>query len=323
MEVKQVSNEINCNNRFNGVKKKLALNKELITIVREIVLQKIDQHPHLFNSIDVDRVRQDDWFVNKFIIYRRRDVHCAVDSLIATLKWRQSEGVHEIKESDLPDIYHRLGSFFLYQTDKNGRKVFYLRAKHYQRNSDLRPLVIKSGIALGCKIERDSPEGVIGVMDFRDLQLTKAFDLEIIRILIDILTNHFPLLVRSIYVLNLPYFLQKFSSMLMNIMPAKSRSLIKFLNQKDLPKFIDIHNIPDFLGGKCDKPYKGPKMVPPQSPTLIQYAHRNCWTNKQYLSIYKIAHELATCEGVEPPPPPEMYTPAPDVDGEEKKVQSK
>lgn len=222
-----------------------------IELVRKIVLREFENHPELFAKADIDRIRKDDWFVKKFFIYKRRDVHSAAAKLLETLKWRKAEGAHDVKVSDLPDIYHRLGSFFLYEPDKNGREVFYARIKHYRRNNDLRPLVIKFGIALGCKIERESPNGIVLVMDFKDFQLTRAFDLEIIRLLTTTLLSHFPLLTREIYITNLPGLLQKFSSIVMNLVPTMARSRVKFLSEKMLKDYIDIDKIPDCLGGTC------------------------------------------------------------------------
>ncbi|XP_074599493.1 motile sperm domain-containing protein 2-like [Brevipalpus obovatus] len=292
----------------NKIRERAIRSAEDVQSIREKVLEEISANPNEYHEDDIERVRTDDWFVKKFYITRNRNVKPATTSLISSLKWRKSQKVHELKESDLPDVYHRLGSFFVYKTDKEGRKVFYGRCKHYRRNPDLRPIIIQSGIGLGHKIETESPEGIVGIMDFKGLHLTKAFDLEIVRILINTIITHYPLLTRVIYVINLPSILHTFSSMFMKMLSQEAQKRVKFVTEKELQQYIDCDSIPDFLGGTCKQPYKGDDVVPEGSPDLIEYAKRNNWTVKQYQSIYKIAKELADEEGVKPPPPPELYS---------------
>lgn len=97
---------------------------EDVQIIREKVLEEIAITPNEYHEDDIERVRTDDWFVKKFYITRNRNIKPAATSLISSLKWRKSQKVHELKESDLPDVYHRLDHFSSTRRTKRVVKFF-------------------------------------------------------------------------------------------------------------------------------------------------------------------------------------------------------
>lgn len=273
----------------------------LVKTLRENILDYHNKFGSDFYEADVDRIKHDDWFVKKFLINCDRDLKLATSSLIESLKWRKSQRIFERNLNEFPAELFALGSFFVYEKDKNGRKTIYVRVKHFRRNKDLRSLLIQFGILIGVKLEAESPEGISVIMDFKGFGISNV-DLEIMRSIIWTISNHFPFFVRTYYVVNLPRVLQAVSSMIISFVPSNARQLIHFLGEKNLIEFVDPKNLPDFLGGSCKRCYKGDSVVPKGCPTLIQYSAQQGWTVEQYRTIYKLTKNVFADEQLPLPP---------------------
>ncbi|XP_074596210.1 motile sperm domain-containing protein 2-like [Brevipalpus obovatus] len=281
----------------------------LIAKVRQNVSKAYQDKPDVFDVNDIRRVEADDWFVKKFLLVCDRNPKSASAMLIDTLKWRKCQGIYETKLTDFPSDLYRLGSFFIYQTDKLGHPIIYVRPKHFRRHKLLRPELVKFGISVGTRLEAQTPNGIVSVIDFRGMSISNV-DLEIMRIIISTIMNHFPLFIQKIYVVNLPSFLKMISTMLINIIPSRSRSNITFISQNELIKYIDEDKIPDFLGGKCTVPYKGDLVVPPGCPTFLEYALKIGWTLDQYSDVYHMVKSSFEDEHVDSPPCPPSTPPS-------------
>lgn len=87
---------------------------------------------------------------------------------------------------------------------------------------------------------------------------------------INLLRNYYPVGIKRILVVDLPWVLRACWSVARSWMSERGRHMIQFITRKELSNFIDEENLPDFLGGTCELPYKGQYTVPryAQSSTI-------------------------------------------------------
>lgn len=277
--------------------------KPLVDKIRSIIMEMYSDDPELFDPIDIERVKVDDWYIKRFLLAQDRNVKSASNMLVGSLKWRKSYGVNHLDLRSFPSEIYRLGAFFVYEHDKEGHEVLYVRANLFRRSKDLRPILVQYGVAIGCQVEKASKNGVVCVIDFKNLSLAHV-DLEIMRIIISTIVNHFPLFVQRFFVCNIPSVLQMISSLVINLIPSSGRNRLTFVDNKELTKYIDSDKIPECLGGSCKKPFKGSGVVPNGCPNFLEFSKTIGWTNQQYRSIYKTFKSIFESEGIEPMPEP-------------------
>ena len=79
--------------------------------------------------------------------------------------------------------------------------------------------------------------------------------------------------------------------MVSTIIPTDKRDLIKMATRKDIHLYINKLHLPDYLGGHCALPYKGDKVVPKGSISVVEFARKKLKLNDQLcnkiMSIYE------------------------------------
>ena len=73
--------------------------------------------------------------------------------------------------------------------------------------------------------------------------------------------------------------------------PIDKRDLIKMATRRDIHLCIDKSHLPDYLGGHCNMPYKGPSVVPKNCLSVYEFASKKLKLNEQtcgkIMSIYE------------------------------------
>ena len=73
-------------------------------------------------------------------------------------------------------------------------------------------------------------------------------NLDLIRFLIDLLRNNFPLSVRYAIVLEVPWILNAIQKFVLSLLPDDNKQIIRFVNRKGLRNFMNDENIPTIIG---------------------------------------------------------------------------
>ena len=95
-------------------------NQTIVAEIRQKFLTEVDTNPHLYHDIDVERVRCEDWQVERFVIdYQSCDK--AYEALIKALQWKKSYGIHDRSHSYFPKEFYLI--FGSYGHDSEGRVV--------------------------------------------------------------------------------------------------------------------------------------------------------------------------------------------------------
>lgn len=130
-------------------------NSDAIQQVRDLFNQEVRLNGDLYDAIDIDRVNQDDWTVERFLRQQKNDIEKGYQMLIDAMRWRKSFGVNHIKTTDFPKEYFETGEAHLHVKDQNGVFTVYLRVKLHRKISELSPLSQKFLVYLFEKCEAE------------------------------------------------------------------------------------------------------------------------------------------------------------------------
>ena len=87
-------------------------------------------------------------------------------------------------------------------------------------------------------------------------------DTDLLSFIISLLRNYYPMILNTVLVHELPWILNFVLKLVHSWLPQDQRELIDPITKKELNDYVDPDQLPDFLDGTCDLPYKtAPKDV--------------------------------------------------------------
>ena len=238
-------------------------------------------------------MREDDWFVKRFLLSRNRNVNAALNALCASLEWRKAENFRNLPDNYFPEEFYRAGGFFSYEPDLKGRSTLYIRVRFL-----LKCGLMNKYIKTFCeKVFYDadqeiSEKGLTIVIDFDGAGLQNC-EIDIAYHALHVLKTYFPGGLNLILMVDMPRVLRFGYALIKPLIPGRNRELMVFTNRKDIFNYIARENLPSFLGGTCSRPYNGYEVVPPGAPRCIEFginvAKLDYNTCKDIYEMYKNA----------------------------------
>lgn len=225
--------------------------KETIEKVREIVLQEIGKDPESFDPPDVERVRQDNAYIYRFVEDRYGKADDAAKMLSDALRWRKSFGVNQMKIEDFPREIFQVSELFEFHKDRNSIPTLYLRIDRH------RPLpgwkeVIKRFIIFNIeRAERISVLNGTGIGLVVDARGGKIYHIEIDLdfFALKSIINYYPGCLQYLAVFEIPWVLMAILKLVKSWCPPHYQEKFKFINKSNVDDFIGLENLPDFMGG--------------------------------------------------------------------------
>lgn len=245
--------------------------RESIERVRSKFFEEYTLDKSLFDAEDVKRVKEDPWFIIRFLFIQKSDEDLAAKNLTEAMKWRHQKGLRTFPENYFPNEFYRVGAMFPYEPDIQGAPVLYIRCKFMKKIN-----IIQSAVEDFCayqiyKMDEESHgDGWSLVMDFEGAGIQNA-DVESTKYLVSTLKTYFPGGLNHLLCIDCPWILKTFWSLIKGWIPNHRRDLIKFTSRKEITKYIAVENLPDFLGGTCKRKYKGWAMVPEGCPHGVDF----------------------------------------------------
>ena len=92
----------------------------LVKELRDKFMEEYNKEKDLYHETDIRKVLTDDWYVKRFLLARNRDVNESCQMMMEALKWKKSEGIHDLDGSYFPAEQFKLSSLFVYAPDKEG-----------------------------------------------------------------------------------------------------------------------------------------------------------------------------------------------------------
>ena len=239
-----------------------------------------------YYPLDLTLAMEEDYRIRRFLLKNSGSVSSAVSGIISTFQWIKKKQLRDLKDSDFPREIHLLGSMFLYQPDLSGRKVFYMRHKHNSTIKDIYEMKVQYMAYQLLKASDASGEtGFILITDLSDTPWSRI-EFSLLNFFLQ-LAQHFPYGVALALYVDLPSLAQGAYKVFKYTLPPEIRSTLDLISRDQLTKYIDINNIPPFLGGKCRLEYSGPSMVPKDALSLVQYGLAKGIKESVIIKVYK------------------------------------
>ncbi|KAG0146747.1 hypothetical protein CROQUDRAFT_132923 [Cronartium quercuum f. sp. fusiforme G11] len=234
--------------------------------------------------------------LNLFRFYKRSkfDIDNTLLTLSLTLQWRLNSSIHTISPSQIDPLYLRQPLFFFHPDlkDKWSRPCAILNLKHVCRSDDGSLDGLKQFIAWSWEIGRRyiqhtnsvtldnlfaqpstasqlEPSALqlqmVLMVDLKDATLNNL-ELELLPYFIDLLKNHYPGMVGTIYVLNYGWMYAGMWQVAKRVLPQSALDRIMFPNQKELSEFFEPAHLLVEHGGELVYEYD-----PTNNPIISQY----------------------------------------------------
>lgn len=101
--------------------------------VRAAILAHDRDNPGLYSRPDIERCKNDSWFIERFLLRHKCDVEAALALLKKALRFRNESLTHLIKRADFPAEFYKIAGVFPYEEDRRGNKLLYIRVKVHRR----------------------------------------------------------------------------------------------------------------------------------------------------------------------------------------------
>lgn len=257
--------------------------------IRERFFEDYQNNKDLYDENDVNRIRENEWYVKRFLLARRRNVGEAFEMMRNTMRWRKEMGLPTMKDSDFPIEFYKIGGLFAYERDKDGNVVIFMRVRMHRKIPELADPVKKFLMHIVNKVDLEvDGNGTVIVFDCSGAGYSNM-DLDFLTFLISAGNSYFPVGLKYILVYELSWFLNAFRRIAMSLIPQSFLPLIKFANKNDITDYIPIDNLPDYMGGKCKRNYR---FIPKGCTNVTKLAIDNGYTDEDIERILPLFEPL-------------------------------
>lgn len=81
-------------------------------------------------------------------------------------------------------------------------------------------------------------------------------DIDLLLFILSLIRNYYPMLLNAVLVYQLPWVLNYVLKLVNSWLPQSHREIIHPITKKQLYENVHLDQLPDFLGGTCEMPYK-------------------------------------------------------------------
>jgi hypothetical protein len=222
----------------------------IIEKFRKKFLNDSEANPKLYHQIDVERVRSENWQIERFILEIEAEDK-AYKALTDAMKWKKSFGIHERNDKYFPKEFFLVFDLEISGRDKEGRLVIWNSDKNFKKMSNM-SLIFKQFFAHQIeKIDRlAGDKGWTHVFNASASGLTN-FDMSLNQFRSEI-SNYYPQGSRLILNVDMPRVMNSAFKLALNFLSQKMRDSVKLIRKEELLQFFDIDVIPVSLGGNRD-----------------------------------------------------------------------
>lgn len=270
--------------------------RDCVLKVRELFLEQHKKEPELYYEEDVQLVRDCKFILQRCLISKRKNVDESLTMLVNMLKWRKEQRIRELTDQDFPIEYFTAGIAFLYEPDKFGNKTLYIRTTLLKCIPELKASFKKFIAYLMYQID-DCENGNTFAIIF-DLTNTgwNNYDIDLLMYFLTLLKEYFPVNVDYILSINFPWILTTAWSVIKRLIPPERRDVVVFIPQKEVFNYVDKQNLPDFLGGTCQRDHQARAKTCMSVVEFLMERHNPTYPPKRIAEIITIMSDLLTEE---------------------------
>lgn len=242
--------------------------RDFVHQVRDMFLEEYKQNPDLYYEEDMRLVKEMKFLLQRCIISKKKNVKDSYAMLVAMCRWRKEQKLRELTDQDFPAEYCVVGASFLYEPDKFGNRTVYVRTGLVKTIPELKASFKLYMAYLMYKID-DCEDGKTWSVIF-DLTNTgwNNYDIDLLMHFLTLLKEYFPVNVDYVLAINFPWILSAAWSLAKRLIPPERRDVVVFISNKEIFKYVDKENCPDFLSGTCKREHQ---FEPKTSYSTVDY----------------------------------------------------
>jgi len=261
--------------------------KDIISEVRDQFLEINAKNANLFDTLDVERVRSNEFAVKRFVLWNNYDLNKSVKQLVEAMKWRKDNGINGLTAQDIPREFFLAGALYKAGKSKDGLSVVYFRAKTVLKIKKLEPMIQLMTTYMMNTLDTElNGKGAMIVADMSGLTM-KNSNLSLLQFVIDLFRKYYPMSVQSMIVYNNPWYLRVFEPVVKGWLSESEQQLLRFASGDELFDYIDKSDVRKYLFGETDDQFVD---LPEKCRPLEELANNygiNDKEVKKYLSQYQ------------------------------------
>ncbi|OXB65496.1 hypothetical protein ASZ78_008527 [Callipepla squamata] len=189
-----------------------------------------------YDSRDVERLQQDDKWVENYLIWRHDVVDDTLKMIDESFQWRKEYTVNDLTESVLPKWLFESGALFLHGYDKEGYK---LCSSHM------------SATLIGMQTSNSDSSCLVAAFQ----------DLDFVRFIVNCFTDYYPNFLTKIVIFEMPWIMNAAFKIVKGWLGPDAISMLKFTNKSDVQEYISGEYLPPHMGGTDSFKYSYPPLV--------------------------------------------------------------
>ncbi|KAI1292885.1 Motile sperm domain-containing protein 2 [Halotydeus destructor] len=233
--------------------------KDTLVQVRSKLKEEHDKSAELFDEKEYNRLVEDDQHLSRYMKRKKGDPVLSVPFLVNLLKWRKSFGISDLTEQSFPREFYDLGGIHVYESDKDGNVVLYVRIKFFSKVPEILDLLKKFAVFQMFKADDEAHRKGVGWVLLFDCSATGLanVDMDMVNFVNVTLRHYFPSGQQYVLAHNVPWLLNALKTIMWSVLPANVKRRIKFSNDKTITDYIPADHLPAYiLGGSCPRDFR-------------------------------------------------------------------
>ncbi|XP_048350164.1 motile sperm domain-containing protein 2 [Sphaerodactylus townsendi] len=214
-----------------------------------------------YDSRDVERLQQDNTWVDNFLIWRHDSVDETLKMIDESFQWRKEYTVHDLTESSLPKWIFEIGALYLHGYDKEGSKIFWFRVKLHTKDAKTqfeKKKLVAFWLERYARREHGKPLTV--VFDMAETGLSNM-DLDFVRYIISCFKVYYPNYLTKIVIFELPWIMNAAFKLVKTWLGPDAVGFLKTVSKNDIQEYISAEYLPPHMGGTDTFKYSYPPLV--------------------------------------------------------------
>ncbi|XP_075395753.1 motile sperm domain-containing protein 2 isoform X1 [Tenrec ecaudatus] len=214
-----------------------------------------------YDPRDVERLQQDDNWVESYLIWRHNVVDETLKMLDESFQWRKDFAVNDLNESSISRRLLEIGGIYLHGYDKEGNKLFWIKVKYHVKDNktalDKKKL---TAFWLERYAKRESGKPLTVMFDLSETGLNNI-DMDFVRFIINCFKVYYPKYLSKLVIFDMPWIMNAAFKLVKTWLGPEATSLLKFTTKNEVQEYVSVEYLPPHMGGTDPFKYSYPPLV--------------------------------------------------------------
>ncbi|XP_040122534.1 motile sperm domain-containing protein 2 isoform X1 [Oryx dammah] len=235
--------------------------KLISEVRRRFEAEYVTDKSNKYDSRDVERLQQDDNWVESYLAWRHNVVDETLKMLDESFQWRKEMAVNDLTEASIPRWLLEIGGIYLHGYDKEGNKLFWIRVKYHIK--DHKTILDKKKLIafwLERYAKRENGKPVTVMFDLSETGLN-SIDMDFVRFIINCFKVYYPKYLSKMVIFDMPWIMNAAFKIVKTWLGPEAVSLLKFTSKNDIQDYVSVEYLPPHMGGTDPFKYSYPPLV--------------------------------------------------------------